>query len=173
MTGPASTTAPTRRRSFTSSGLTYERVAQELGLRLCAGSCQLRYWATDVEKGRKAIETHERHHKEGWVTVKPLDDLVHWSRTAMSTRGLYQFLRLASLLLYTSDTVYQERWLALYRTDQHARRLARRFGVRIPADYGKREKARVRLDLTKLAPTDTEFPEQRELIRRVKQWANH
>lgn len=89
----------------------------------------------------------------------------------MTRRGLYKFLKLASFLLYPKDTVYQERWLALYNADWHARRLARKLRVRIPSEYGRREKARVRLDLAKLGPLDTEFPEQRQLIRRVQTWS--
>ena len=169
-TGPASTTGPTRRRSFASSGLTYEQVARELGLRLCTG-CMEGHWATNAARMIDMVAKSERRHQSGWVSIRPLSDEVHWSRDRMTRRGLYQFLRLASYLLYPNDTVHQERWLALYRQDQHARRLARRFRVRIPAEYGKREKARVRLDLTKIGPLDTEFPEQRQLIRRVQAWA--
>lgn len=147
----------------------YEQVARELGLSLCTG-CVEGHWATDLEREREAIAKSERHHQSGWVSIHPPSNKVHWSRDRMTRRGLYQFLRLVSHLLYPNDTVYQERWLALYRQDQHARRLARRFRVRIPADYGKREKARVRLDLAKIGPLDTEFPEQRLLIRRVQAW---
>lgn len=157
MTGPASTTGRPRRRSFASSEMDYEQVARELGVRYCDG----------LAEGQ---EGPDRRHGPGYVTHLWGQPMVHWRPRRMSRRGLYLFLRLASQALYPDDTVRQERWLALFRQDQHARRLALKLGVRIPAEYGRREKARVRLDLATIGPLDTEFPEQRQLIRRVQAW---
>jgi len=160
MSGQESTTTPTRRRSFASSGLSYERVARELSLRLCDGSLE---------------GPREVRHREGHVTLYPLHRrAIHWNRRVMTRRGLFKFLGLASLILFPSDTVNQVRWLGLYNQDRHARKLAMQFGVRIPKEYGRRDKARVRLDLSKIdlsKPAYSEFPEQREIIRRVQRWA--
>ena len=88
----------------------------------------------------------------------------------MSRRGLFEFLKIAAKVSSPASNANVERWLSLYRCDQYARARARWYGVRIPRAWGKREKARVRLDLGNLTPLDTEFPEQRQLIRRVREW---
>lgn len=152
---PASTTEPTRRRSFTSSGLSYALVAEELELRLCTG----------------CSDPLERSHSVGFISYPPHSDrTIHWDRTRVSKKGLYQFLLLASWLVYPETREF-ERWLSLYEKDRHARRLARiHFRMRFPKSFGKRDKARARLDLASIRSIDTEFPEQRELIRRVKTW---
>lgn len=151
--GPELTTTPTRRRSFASSGLTYDEAARQLGLRLCSG-CDQTYVRAKHEDG-----WFERH--PGWDPA----GVIHWSSTRVTRRGLYRFLRVAGQLLYPGID-REPRWLALYYTDWHARRLARRFRVRIPAEYGAREKARVRLDLA--LGVD---PEKRHMLRRVQEWA--
>ena len=155
MTSPASTTERTRRRSFASSGLSYGRVARELGLRFCDGSADCPWYGTDHKRGLAVGRT------------------IHWHPTKRVTRrGLYRFLKLAALLLFPEDA-REERWYTLYLRDHHTRWLGTRFGVRFPREYADRDRARARLDLerVRLDYTYTEFHEQRTIIRRVSTWA--
>lgn len=161
MTGPASTTERTRRRSFASSGLSYERVARELSLRLCDGS------------GDPLSHDDDRSHRRGYVTWDDGDRTIHWHPASrMTRRGLYRFLKLAAELLFPEDK-REERWYALFLRDHHTRWLGARFGVRFPREYADRDRARARLDLEKvrLDYSYTEFHEQRTIIRRVTTWS--
>lgn len=147
-----------RQGSFTSSGLTYERVARELGVLLCDGS--------DCAWPGQLTRPSEAAHYRGIQTGR----VIHWSRTMVTRAGLFSFLKLAASALYPTDTIRNERWVNLYRQDWHARRLGRKFRVRFPRAWGHKDKARAALDIDKLRPIDREFPEQRELIRRAKAW---
>ena len=91
----------------------------------------------------------------------------------MTHRGLRRFLMLATFLLDETGSFTGWEWLDLYNRNMLANRLAARVGVRFPRTYSARDRARVRLSLSRWRPTelDTEFPEQRLFIRRAKTWS--
>jgi hypothetical protein len=66
-----------------------------------------------------------------------------------------------------------ERFVILYEQNVEADRLSRELGIRFPRKLADPDRAKVRLWLTKFRndPMDREFPEQRELMRRIRRWA--
>jgi len=159
--------ATKRRRSFASSGLSYEKIARDLGLRLCPLSPE-----ADCREVNETYDQYVRRHIRGEATISPWDQRkIHWSPERMTHRGLRRFLLVATYLLYPLDEPQQ--WARVYRQNLLANELAARFGVRFPRAYSARDRARVRLSLSQWRPTesDTAFPEQRNFIRRAKAWS--
>ena len=149
------TTEQTRSRSFANSGLTYEKVARELGVVWCRG-CK------------------EGDHEMGYPSLWPTEGrAVHWRDRRMTRRGLRLFL-VAAAPLMDLDMVLTRRWIVLYEANRLATKLAEeRFGVRFPRSYADRDRARVRLWMKKDITDDRVVlhQEERRKLRRIKEWA--
>jgi len=150
MTGQASTTTPPRRRSFASSGLSYWRVAEELGVRLCSGLDHCPWY-----KGQ---------HRSGMA----FNNEIHWTPRRMTRRGLYRFL----LLVAQARVGTGENFERLYDACQLTKRYGQLFGVRFPHEYSARERARARLWLEAWRRSgQTDAYTDRAHIRRIRAWA--
>ena len=149
-----STTSLTPRRS-SASWRSYSEIAQQLGLALCG--CGLEY---------QPIGNHE----DGWTAFGMT--VIHWRERRVTRRGLRSFLKLVAKATSKFGT-YGETWETLYYQNLRAQELARQFSVRFPRTWSATDRARIRLSLDKITPSQmaSEFPEGRVFIRRVREWA--
>lgn len=157
MTGPESTTEPTRRRSFASSGLTYAKVAGELNVPWCDGSDPSEYLSFD-----------RWNHAQGYATIHPENERrVHWTDRAMTRKGLRRFLVHAAVVLYPEINRDPD-FILLYRQSVIATKLGAQLGVHFPRSYANRDRAKVRLWMRRYLTSDTKV--DKKLLRRIRQW---
>lgn len=134
---------------------TYSDVAARLGMKLCGDG-----WP-DLLNG---------NHMTGWSAYGM--STIHWQDRNPTRRGLRRFLKLVAKA--TSREAYGgEKFVILYNQSITADRLGRTIGVRFPRRLADADRAKVRFWLAKFRndPIDREFPEQRELMRRIRRWA--
>ena len=149
-----STTAQAGERSFASSR-TYSGVASQLGIALCGDG-----WP------RNRIGNHEA----GWTAYGMT--IIHWNERRVTKRGLLRFLKLVAKA--QMESAHQgERFVVLYWQNVEAYRLARLIGIRLPRSLADPDRAKARLWLARFRnnPLDREFPEQRDLMRRIRRWS--
>lgn len=111
-------------------------------------------------------------HRHGYVEYGDRDACVHWTERRMTKRGLRRFLKHVASAKWPEQMV-GERFVVLYHQNIQADGLARLLGIRIPRSLADQDRAMVRFYLQKFRndPLDREFPEQRQLMRRIQRWA--
>ena len=151
-----SITVATGKRKF-ASYKSYSEIIRTLDdLTLCRGGCRANGW------------TDRLTHRSGYATINAR--VIHWQERRPTRRGLRNFLKLAAVAgIWPSS----ERWIDLYAQNVRAQQLAKRFGVRFPRAWSATDRARIRLWMARWTPSELnrEFPEQRQLIRRIERWA--
>ncbi len=107
----------------------YADMARELGILMCAGPCD---WGD------------ERRHEKGGV----YNGTVHWYRARMTRAGIYDFLKLCSIVADEAEAESPVRDLPMYEQiwvhSTSATKSARKLGVVIPSAVTKNDRLRVR-----------------------------
>ena len=124
--------------------LTYEAVADLLGVRLCGREC----WMDELDR-----------HTVGYVTVQG----IHWRPRVTKVRGLRNFLKLVAR--YQLGTEGMAPLWKLWAEASEAYALGLTLGVRFPRELGADDRARARALLAQGPRLD------KETYERIERWA--